>query len=186
MTDVPIERDFTQINNLTDIDIEWREGPCNVTFVGSAFLLADYDIEVDDAGLTVNLVGKPGDASLLITSPTLNLLSNYGNGTIRLRGTLHSESLEIGNMEDGAIEGDTLCCQHFTYQSQHASTARFDLLQGNEVTILADGEGSTDVTLDVERLNLQAWGTQTVTLQGRAKHKEISVSRTNMVNNLLK
>ena len=184
-TDIPFDRDFQQINNFTDIDIEWSEGPCSVTFVGTPFQLADYDIDVDDAGLTINLIGNAGDCSLIITSPTLTLLSNYGDGSIRLRGTLHTDKLEIGNMQNGLIEADTLECQSLKYTSQETANAQFSLVRANDAFILADGSGNTDLHLDVRHLNLQAWGSQTITLTGHADKQEINCSPTNTVNNQL-
>ena len=184
-TDIPFDRDFQQINNFTDIDIEWSEGPCSVTFVGTPFQLADYDIDVDDAGLTVNLVGNAGDCSLLVTSPTLTLLSNYGNGTIHLAGILHSERLEIGNMQKGHIEADTLNCQSFKYSSLETATIHCFLIHSDDAFIIADGQGSTHLTLDVHHLNLQAWGTQTINLYGHADTKELECSPTTTVNDWL-
>lgn len=185
-TTIPIDRNFQQINVFTDMDIEWSEGPCSVTFVGNPFQLADYDIDIDDAGLTVNLVGNAGDGSLAVTSPTLTLLSNYGNGTIRLRGTLHTDRLEIGNMQDGRIEADTLDCQTLKYTSLENAEADFGLVRGDEAMIIADGHGSTRLTLDVRHLNLQAWGTQIVNLDGHADTKDIQCSPTTTINDRLK
>ncbi|MCR4614364.1 MAG: DUF2807 domain-containing protein [Bacteroidaceae bacterium] len=184
-TIIPASRNFQQINIFTDMDIEWTEGPCSVTFVGNPFQLADYDIDIDDAGLTVNLVGNAGDGSLAVTSPTLTLLSNYGNGTIRLRGTLHTDHLEIGNMQDGRIEADTLDCQTLKYTSLENAEADFGLVRGDEAMIIADGHGSTRLTLDVRHLNLQAWGTQIVNLDGHADTKDIQSNPTTTVNDRL-
>ena len=189
MTDVPVDRDFTQINNLSNLDIYWSEGAYSIRFEGNTMSLNDIDISVDDAGLTVNElqpITSELPARLHISSPTLTILSNYGSGTIHLTGMLQSDHLEIGNMQDGCIDADTLLCQTLKYTASDSATAHFGLIRGEEAALIADGKGSTDVTLDVRHLILHAWGSQTVTLNGHADKKEIDCSPTNTVNDLLK
>ena len=189
MTPVAVERDFTQINNLSNVDILWSEGPCRIGFEGNKMLLNDLDITVDDAGLTVNElhpIAPSLTARLHVSSPTLTLLSNYNSATIRLAGCLRTESLEIGNMVEGCIDADTLLCQRLKYTAEGTATALFRLIRADEAALIADGNGTTDATLDVGHLVFHAWGTQRVTLRGHADTKDMSCSRTNMVNDLLK
>lgn len=185
-TVVAVEQEFTQVNNLSDLDITWTFGPCKIEFVGNPLQLNEFDIEIDDAGLTINPVENADteDVFLLISSPTLTIIANYGRGTIQTDGRLDTESLEIGNMDGGAVRCDTVVCSRFNYQSRDASAAQFHWVKADEALVLADGTGTTELGLDVARLNLQAWGTQTITLTGRVGQKQISVTRTNMVNDL--
>lgn len=188
-TDIAVEREFTQINNLSNLDIYWREGTYSVRFEGNKMLLNDYDICIDDAGLTINELHEIAPelkARLYVSTPTLTIVSNYNSGTIYLTGTLHSDDLVIGNMVNGSIETDTLVCKKLKYTASDVAKARFGLIRGDEAALIADGSGTTDATLDVHHLILTAWGTQTVTLNGHADTKDIQCSRTNMVNDLMK
>lgn len=186
-TTIEVGKEFQQVNNISSLDIKWREGPCSVTFVGNPLLANHFDFQYDDAGLTI--LQKTEDtqlpARLVITSPTLTILSNYNEAAIHLCGILTAQQLTLGNQGGGSIEADTIRCEQFKYSSAAASTAKFALIDADDALILADGTGTTDLNLDVRHLNLQAWGTQTITLDGHADTREISVSRTNMVNNRL-
>ena len=186
-TSITVEKDFQQVNNISSLDIEWSEGPCSITFIGNPLLINHFEFDCDDAGLTVNQLSDPGllQARLVITSPTLTILSNYQDATIHLNGTLKTDQLIIGNPEGGNIPTDTIFCQQFKYSSLSESTASFGHLDADEAIILADGTGKTNIDLNARHLNLQAWGTQTITLTGHADTREISISRTNMLNNQL-
>lgn len=188
LKNIELDCDFTQINNISDLDIEWHEGPCSVAFAGTEQQYASFKFETDQAGLTINqeqpFTPQP-KPRLIVSSPTLHILANYMGAKFRINGTLHTESLEIGNTENGTIVADTLDADYFKYQARGESYATFALIRSADALILADGTGRTDLNLQVGTLNLQAWGTQTITLTGHADHKDINSSRTNMVNDLL-
>lgn len=186
-TGISVKQDFRQINNFAPLDIEWHAGPCSVTFIGDERMIGFYDIEADDGGLTIFQQTEGGEAKprLRITSPTLMIVSNYESGTVRLCGSLQTDELVVGNVGGGRIETDSVSCRKFEYSSSAASAAKFSFIRADDVLVVADGTGTTDLNLDAGHLNLQAWGTQTIILNGHADTHEITVSPTNMVNNLL-
>ena len=192
---INIPRDFSYITNLGSIDIIYTQGNFSVEVEGDSatlnFLKTDFDSNLltvsiqNDGNKDYNFYGNTSNVKMYVSCPDLKCVSVCGNGSFKSQATWRTEDLQLGVLGSGSMNIENVECTTFSLQSSDIGNISIADLHAEDATIYSRSSAHIDLNVDVNNLMVLNYGTQTLTLSGKAKNTIIKNPRDkNLINNL--
>lgn len=157
---IPYAGEFFQITNVSDADIMFSEGDCDIVIEGPEHLVETIRVSFDSGIVTFSQLeeGKSnmfsrkvgiGHATIYVSCPELRMLAVCGGGNFHSDGTIHSSSMHIGTLSLGGIDIDTLVVDDsFIYETSDNGDAHFGYIRtGGDATIYKSDNGNLDASI---------------------------------------
>ena len=162
-TVIPFAGQFHSITNVSDVDIEFREGDYSIEVEGPDYMTDMLRVSVDSDVLTVSQLeeGKSNafarkmdlrSGVVRVSCPDLRMVAVCGGGNFRSVGAIHSASMHVGTLSHAKIQMDTVSVDGtFLYETSNDGDAEFRYIDARgDATVYASDGGKT--TLSVRTL----------------------------------
>jgi len=180
---------FYQITHLGSLDIVFTEGDYSIEAEGAENMLNSLHIDIDSNVLTVSIeneeslginsfVNSSSPVTLYISCPSLQTLAVCSTGSFKSVGPIHTTDMELGILDTGCIELDTVFTTgSFNYESSGSGNAIFHHIRTqHDCSLMPSGGG--DITADVDvadKLLIQNENTGNILVSGKAHQAELVI-----------
>gem|GEM_PF-6428461 len=191
-----VGEEFNALTNVVSFDVACSAGDCSVEVEGDSTLLESLTWSVDGGMLTLSLpVEEDGDVNgfgmrngvkVWVKMPRVRILANCGNGRIAWKGLLEGDEVVVGGLRGGEIEIDSVRARSLRYEGHGSSAGRFGQVEADDVQLVLEGDGATEMNLQAKVLQAYGDGTGAVHLTGSADSASVWFAHEECVENEVK